>query len=212
MDMLPLSSKQAITDVRLKHYTAGFPRYNFIDYWHGPDQCYKQYLTARFKVANDNLWEETLYRLSDEMCNLEKLSLDETINDLPMEVHENAPWRVSLSMALCEMPKMKSISIRFDSHLAESAVLEVEAYKLGQELLAEPYRDSNDAIEYVSNSSKPEKLLPPERRNPVKCLRLVMPGYERPPYWAEHGYKIPHRQQGIKKEHNNPDFRDGDFL
>lgn len=182
MDMLPLSSKQAITDVRLKHFTAGFPKYNFVDYWHVPDHCFKQYATARFKVANDNLWEESLWRLSDEMCNLEKLSLDETINDIPMEVNENAKWRVPLSLALSEMPRMMSVDIRFHSHHANRAVLEVEAYKLGQELLAEPYRDSNDAIEYVSNSSKPEKLLPPERRKPVKCVRLVMPGYERRPF------------------------------
>ena len=182
MDMLPLSSKRSITDVRLKHFTAGFPKYNFVDYWHEPDRCFKQYSTARFKVADDNLWEETLWRLSDEMLNLEKLTLDETINDIPMEVHEGAKWRVPLSLALSEMPKMMSVNIRFSSHHGDLAVLEVEAYKLGQELLAEEYRDSNDAIEYVSNASNPEKLLPPERRKPVKCVRLVMPGYERRPF------------------------------
>ena len=180
MDMLPQSSKQAITDVRLRHYTAGYPRYNYIEYWHVPDQRYKNYLTEIFKVRNDNQWEETLWRLSDEMCNLEKLSLDETINEIPMEVHEDAIWRKVLGPALCEMPRMMSVNIRFRSHHALDAVLEVEAYKLGQELLAPPYRDSNDAIEYVSNSSKPEKLIPPENRKPVKCIRLVMPGYERP--------------------------------
>ena len=182
MDMLPLSSKQAITDVRLKHYTAGFAMYNFVDYWHAPDQCFKQYYTARFKVADDHLWEETLERLSEEMCNVEKLSIDETINDLPMDVHEDAPWRKTLTLALSDMPKLMSVNIRFRSHQAEPAVLEVEAYKVGQELLAEQYRDTNDAIEYVSDSSQPEKLLPPELRKPVKCLRLVMPGYERPPF------------------------------
>ena len=182
MDMLPLSSKQAITDVRLRHFTAGFPRYNFVEYWHEPDHCIKQYETERFKKANDYLWEDTLGRLSIEMCNLEKLSLDETINEIPMEIHENAPWRENLSFGLSGMPKLMSVNIRLRSHQALPAVLEVEAYKLEQEVLAEPYRDSNDAIEYVSNSSMPEKLLPPERREPVKCVRLVMPGYERRPF------------------------------
>ncbi|KAL8790717.1 MAG: hypothetical protein Q9195_006195 [Heterodermia aff. obscurata] len=182
MDMLPLSSKQAITDVRLRHYTAGWSRWNYIEFWHVPDHCFKSYLTEPFKIRNDYRWEDTLLRLSDEMCNLEKLSLDETINDMPMEVHEMAKWRQALSTTLCEMPKMMSVNIRFRSHQAKTAVLEVEAYKLEQELLAEPYRDSNDAIEYVSDTSKPEKLLPPEKRKPVKCIRLLMPGYERPLY------------------------------
>ena len=80
------------------------------------------------------------------------------------------------------MTKLMSANIRLRSHQAPPAVLEVEAYKIQQEVLAEPYRDSNDAIEYVSNSSTPEKLLPLERREPVKCVRLVIPGYERLPF------------------------------
>ena len=182
MNMLPASSKLAITDVRLTHYTAGYPKWNWIEYWHEPSGEIRRCPLHRFKVANDILWEQTLWRLSDEMLNIEKFSLNETINEIPMEVHEDAIWRVPLSMALAEMPKMRKVDIKFFSYHADDAVLEVDAYKLAQELLAEPYRDSNDAIEYVSDSSKPEKLIPPERRAPVKCIRLVMPGYERPLY------------------------------
>ena len=182
MDMLPLSSKQAITDVRLSHVTAGYPQYNFIMYWHEPSGEIRRYSTQRYKVANDNIWEETLWRLSDEMCNIERLSIYETINEIPMQVQEDAIWRVPLSLALSEMPKMKNVAINLRSCHADDGVLEVEAYKLEQELLAEPYRDTNDAIEYVSNSSRPERLIPPERRAPVKCIRLVMPGYERKPF------------------------------
>ena len=136
MDMLPASSKQAITDVRLSHYTAGYPRWNFITYWHEPSGEERQYTTERFKVMNDNVWEETLWRLQEEIPNMEKLSIDEVINEIPMEVHENAYWRVPLAMALSEMPKLKEVNIKFRSCHAEAADIEVEAYKLTHHLLA----------------------------------------------------------------------------
>lgn len=180
MDMLPASSKQAITDVRLRHYTAGYPRWNYIAYRHTPTGEIRQYGTQIFKVKNDHVWEDTLWRLSDEMCNLEKLSLGETINEIPMEVHANAHWRIPLGLALSEM-KLKEVNIYFKSWHAEPAVLEVEAYILQQELLAEPYRDSDNAIENVSDSEVPVRLLP-EKRGTAKIVRMVMPGYERRPY------------------------------
>ena len=182
MNMLSQSSKEAITDVRLHHFTAGYPRFNFIEYRHKPSNEIRQYLTEPYKLLNDHLWEDTLWRLGTEMCNLEKLALHEIINEIPMEVHEKAYWREPLSEALSGMPKLREVNIKFKSFHADATVLEVEAYKLQQELLAEPYRDTEEAIENVSNSEHPEKLLPPAHRGPVKILRLVMPGYERPAY------------------------------
>ena len=180
MDMLPATSKQAITDVCLRHYTAGYPRWNYIAFEHPHTGEAMRFETQLFKVKNDNIWEETLWRMSDEMCNLEKLSLDETINEIPMEVHADAKWRIPLSEALSEM-KLKEVNIHFKSYQADAAVLEVEAYILQQELLAPPYRDSDNAIENVSNSDAPVRLLP-EKRRTANIIRLVMPGHERRPY------------------------------
>ena len=181
MDMLPTSSKEAITDVRLSHYTAGYPRWNYRDYFHEPTQETRVYDTNVFKVKNDNMWEQTLWRFSDEFCNLKKLMINEVINEIPMEIKPDAIWRIPLSEALSEM-KLQEVHINLQTFHAEPAVLEVEAYLLEQELLSEPYRDSGTAIENVSDSDRPVRLLPEKKKAPANILRLVMPGHERPAY------------------------------
>lgn len=181
MNMLPTSSKQAIMDVRLSHYTAGYPRWNYKPYIHKPTNQERWYDTNVFKVKNDNMWEETLWRFSDEFCNLKKLTINEVINEIPMEITPDAIWRIPLSMALAEM-KLQEVNMNLHSFHAESAVLEVEAYLLEQELLSEPYRDSCKAIENVSDSDNPVRLRPEKKKPAANILRLVMPGHERPAY------------------------------
>ena len=166
-------------DVRLSHYTAGYPRWNYGEYFHEPTKQWRSYDTTVFKVKNDNMWEETLWRFSDEICNLKKLTINEVINEIPMQIKPDAIWRIPLSMALAEM-KLEKVNINLHSFHAEPAVLEVEAYLLEQELLSEPFRDSCNGVENVSDSNNPVRLLPEKKKAATNILRLVMPGHERP--------------------------------
>lgn len=124
LDTISSSSKASIRSLHLKHHTAGHPFYR-------PNECFKQ--------IYDDKWDDLCVQASAEMTSLEELSIDLTINDVPIVFNFNQFWMMSImEFERCEL-KRCSVSLR--NTTADEAVIEVEEYKLRKELLGDAFVD-----------------------------------------------------------------------
>lgn len=122
LDTIGSASKASIRSLHLKHHTAGHPFYR-------PNECYKQ--------IYDDKWDDLCIQASAEMTNLEELSIDLTINDVPITFDFTQNWMMSiLEFERCEL---KRCSVRLHNTTANGAVIEVEEYKLRKELLGDAF-------------------------------------------------------------------------
>lgn len=160
MDTIAPSSKEAIRNLEIDHYTAGC---GWTEY-------------RIWKAKYDNYYEKILWRVGCELIGLQTLKMNVRINDIPLDFGPHVIWREPFE-ALGDM-NLSCVKIKVDTLLEEHKdAMEVESYLIEQELLGEQYRDGCDAVERRSNV--PEKLLSVAKRSPIKILNLTMPGYPR---------------------------------
>lgn len=160
MDMIAPSSKEAIRNLEINHYTAGC---GWTDY-------------RIWKAKYDNYYEKTLWRAGCELTGLQTLEMNLRVNDIPLDFGPDVVWREPFE-AFGDM-NLSCVKIKVDTLLKEHKdAMEVESYLIEQELLGEQYRDGCDAVEHRSNEVVPEKLLPVAKRNPIKALTITIPGY-----------------------------------
>lgn len=124
LDTLSMAKKASIRSLHLKHHTAGHP-----------------FLTQhrKWKGVYDDKWDELCLKVSDELTSLEELSIDITINDIPMFFSPDEPWMMALMWF--EDMELKRCSLKLRSHGALSTVLEVESDKLRRILLGGNFQE-----------------------------------------------------------------------
>ena len=162
MDMIAPSSKEAIKNLEIHHYTAGC---GWTDY-------------RIWKAKYDNYYEKTLWRAGCELTGLQTLKMDVRVNEIPLDFGSQVPWREPFE-AFADM-NLSCVNIKVHTLLKEHKdAMEVESYLIEQELLGEKYRDGCDAVERRSDEVVPEKLLSVTKRAPIKTLIITIPGYPR---------------------------------
>lgn len=124
LDTLSMPKKASIRSIHLKHHTAGNPFMTHYRNWKG---------------VFDGKWDNLCLQASDELTSLEELSLDITINDIPMFFSPDEPWMMALSWF--EDIGLKRCSLKLRSHGAVDTVLEVETAKLRKSLLGENFQE-----------------------------------------------------------------------
>ena len=122
LDTIGTSSKASIRSMHLKHYTAGHPFYR-------PHEW--------MKATYDDKWDDLCVQAAAELTSLEELSIDLTINDVPIAFTYHEKWMASLLEF--EQCPLKRCSVRLHNSTAGDAVLEVEEYKLRKELLGDAF-------------------------------------------------------------------------
>lgn len=164
LDMIPPSSKEAIQNLEISHYTAGH-----------------RYTAFRTRKAEyDDFYEMTLWRVAEEMLGLRSLAMRVRVNDVPLDFGPEVAWRKPFE-ALQDL-NLSRVDVKVDHffHEEHKDAMEVESYLISQELLAEQYRDDGcDAVERLSNEKVPEKLLPETKRPCIKILNITVPGFPR---------------------------------
>lgn len=140
---LKTTGKRNLTSIRslhLKHHTAGNPFLSQFQSW---------------KHVYDNKWEELCYQAAQEMTCLEELSIDLTINDVPIVFDDQEPWMAPLLWF--EDTGLKKCSLKLRNHAAPETVLEVETWKLRKMLLGDEYLEGM-AGEFCYSRS-PERII-----------------------------------------------------
>lgn len=124
LDTISLAKKASIRSLHLKHHTAGNP-----------------FLTEyrKWKGVYDDKWDDLCLKVSDELTSLEELSVDLTINDVPMFFSPDEPWLMALLWF--EGIGLKRCSLMLRSHGVVDTVLEVESDKLRRLLLGENFQE-----------------------------------------------------------------------
>ena len=135
-----MRNKASIRSLHLRHHTAGNPFHSEFQSW---------------KHVYDNKWEELCYQAANEMTSLEALSIDLTINDVPIKFDEDEAWVAPLLWF--EDSGLKRCSLKLRNHAATDAVLEVETWKLRKLLLGDEYREGEMGESSCFNSS--EKII-----------------------------------------------------
>lgn len=127
LDTLGIAKKASIRSLHLRHHTAGNP-----------------FLTQHraWKNVYDDKWDELCLKVSDELTSLEELSIDITINDVPMFFSPDEPWMMALLWF--EDIGLKRCSLTLRSHGALNTVLEVESDKLRRTLLGKNFQMGKD--------------------------------------------------------------------
>lgn len=140
LNTIRISCKQSIRSIHLKHYTAG-----------------KLDLTnaKKGKERYDQKWLYLCWKVREELCNLQELSIVLTINDSPLVFGEDAAWKVPL-LAFAGIG-LKRCSIILKGR-ANDAVLEVEAHKLRQFLLGENFHFGGKAHSFWFEKEKQQPL------------------------------------------------------
>ena len=130
----------SIRSIHLKHHTAGNA------FW---------LINQEYKRRYDRKWDTLCLKAADELTNLEELGLDLTINDTPLRWHEDEPWM--LAVLSFELIGLRRCSVKFRAHYKDQAVLEVEAYKLRQELLGDLFVDGAEGeSEWIRPPPEPQ--------------------------------------------------------
>lgn len=124
LDTLSMAKKASIRSLHLKHHTAGNP-----------------FLTQyrKWKGVYDDKWDDLCLKVSDELTSLEELSIEMTINDVPMFFSPDEPWMMALLWF--EDIGLKRCSLMLRSHAIVDTVLEVETDKLRRLLLGENFQE-----------------------------------------------------------------------
>lgn len=142
-------SKASIRSLHLTHHTAG----NAFDTLYQP-------FTRKF----DQKWDNLCWKASEELLNLEELSIDLMINEVPISFDTSEKWMMALLSF--EAIGLKRCSIILHNHFTPEAVLRVEAYKIRQTLLEENFVDGPKG-----EAAWMRRRLIPKRG--AKILRLV---------------------------------------
>lgn len=150
----PLSptAKDAICSIAIKHYTAGNPRYTDFQQW---------------KRTSDRNWDDLLWDAADDLVSLDHLSIDLTINDVPVFFGPNVSWKVPF-LAFQEMG-IKKCEVTLRNFTTPPAVLEVEQYVLRKEILGKEFREED---EVEADRKKALAALAGKRRR-VRVMNLV---------------------------------------
>lgn len=123
LNTLSMTKKASIRSLHLKHHTAGHP------FW-------TQY--RKWKGVYDDKWDDLCLKASDELTSLEELSIDLTINDVPMFFSPDEPWMMALLWF--QGTGLKRCSLMLRSHGVLDTVLEVENDKLRRLLLGDDFQ------------------------------------------------------------------------
>lgn len=110
----------SIRSLHLTHHTAGNPFRSQFQSW---------------KHVYDNKWEGLCYQAANEMTSLEELSVDLTINDVPIVFDEDEAWMAPLLWF--EYSGLKRFSVKLRNYAALDAVLEAETCKLRDMLIGD---------------------------------------------------------------------------
>lgn len=124
LDTLSMAKKASIRSLHLKHHTAGNP---FLTQYRG------------WKVVYDDKWDDLCLKASDELTSLEELSLDITVNDVPLFFSPDEPWMMALLWF--EGTGLRRCSLVLRNHPVLDTVLEVESDKLRRMLLGENFQE-----------------------------------------------------------------------
>ena len=146
---LSATAKEAIRSVAIKHHTAGNPMWTEFQPW---------------KQTDDRRWDDLLWDAADDLVSLDHLSIDLTINDVPVLFGTNASWKVPF-LAFQEMG-IKKCEVKLRNFTTPEAVLEVEQYVLRKEILGKEFREE-DEIE-----AEKMKVAAGKRRR-VRVLNMV---------------------------------------
>lgn len=140
LNTIRISSKQSIRSLHLKHYTAG-----------------KLDLTNAKKgnEGYDQKWLYLCWKVREELCNLQELSIVLTINDSPLVFGEDAAWKAPFLAFEGTGLKRCSISLKGRTN---DTVLEVEAHKLRQLLLGENFPSGGKAHSFWFEKKKQQPL------------------------------------------------------
>ena len=142
-------TKAAIQSLALKHATAGCPSWTEFEHW---------------KVAADRNWDDLLWDASDDLVGLKHLSIDLTINDIPILFGPNAAWKLPF-LAFQEMG-IKKCDVKLRNVHTVDTVLEVEQMILKQEILGKEYVPEEEELD------EEKKALAGMRRR-VRVVNLV---------------------------------------
>lgn len=108
-----MAQKTSIRSLHLKHHTAGHP-----------------FLTkyCQWKGVYDDKWDDLCLKASGELTSLEELSIDFTINDIPVVFSLDEPWM--MAPLWFEHTKLKKCSVMLRSHRVQDTELEFETERL----------------------------------------------------------------------------------
>ncbi|KAL9603372.1 MAG: hypothetical protein Q9219_001234 [cf. Caloplaca sp. 3 TL-2023] len=112
-------TRTMIRSLEIFHYTAGNPQFTADEAW---------------KDTYDRCWHDLCFQIRDQCTGLDSLNLDLTINDLPFIDGPLANWMGPL-YAFMNLDHLKKLNIQLHQSTVEDAVLEVEAYRVRQELM-----------------------------------------------------------------------------
>lgn len=143
-------SKASIQSLSIRHATAGNPVYTEYQSW---------------KQIDDSSWEDLCWQASDDFSALIELTIDLTINDVPVLFGPLACWM--LALLAFQDRGLKKCKVKLRNFTTDDAVLEVESMKLKQEILGKEFVEGEvDEVVKVVRAG-------PRRR--VRVMNLVRP-------------------------------------
>ncbi|KAL8703947.1 MAG: hypothetical protein Q9201_002897 [Fulgogasparrea decipioides] len=119
-----------------------------------------------WKERNDECWDNLCCQVRDQCDQLNSLTIDLTIMDIPFLLGPRAMWMAPLYY-FCDLECLKHLNLRLHQSFTEDTVLEVEAYTIRKNLMArknyyEPFPTS--ANELIGKKPTPVR---------VRTLRLT---------------------------------------
>ncbi|KAL8694161.1 MAG: hypothetical protein Q9218_001158 [Villophora microphyllina] len=172
LDTMRPEIRSVIRSIELIHHTAGDPELT---------------VNKIFKYRYDQCWDNLCSHVADQCTQLHSLTIDLTIKDIPFMMGARATWMGPLYY-FYGLDNLKHLKIRLHQMETEEAVLEVEAYKIRQNLMTrENY--------YEPVSATLAKQSPGKKASPVRTLRLV--GNVQTPFRPK---KQPRVQEKVREE------------